>query len=267
MQPSGDAVLLTPSGTVVWETGTTGNPGAHLSVTKAGDLKVFSPTGTQLFPALSPPPPPPPPPPSGLAKNIVAIANGQDQNAAKVAETPDGSNCNPYTAFFTRGNVNSDLGGSCPTINGVHMRAESWCSDFAQWVWLNAGAQTDGITGWSFTFVDYGIRHGTFKKGATNNPQPGDAVVFGDYGSRYGSHVGIVTAVKNGKIQMTSGNWGNAVIITPFFDPTSDPGAGYPIIGYISPVAIGTAKATSLHASVTTRSVSQAQINSQDHGR
>ena len=199
------------------------------------------------------PPPPPPPPPASLATQIVAIAKGQDQTAAAVAETPMGSNCNPYTAHFGRGQS-----GGCPSGTS----AEAWCSDFANWVWQAAGAQIGGLSGWSYSFADYGRAHGTWKLGAANNPQPGDAIVFGDESQHYGSHVGIVVAVRGSMIKMTSGNWGNAVTTTDFFDPTGPTGAGYPIIGYSSPVAIG---AASPH--VATRAVTQAEIDSQDQGR
>jgi CHAP domain len=201
---------------------------------------------------------PPPPPPPTLAATIVAIAQGQDQFAAKVAETPAGSNCNPYTAYWGRGVSKGCAGGTS---------AEAWCSDFAQWVWVNAGADVSGISGWSYSFVDNGIAHGTFKPGATNNPQPGDAVVFGDAKTKYGSHVGIVTAVNGaGQIDMVSGNWQDAVMDSGFFDPAGPNGAGYPIIGYITPVAQGSGAlrpATTLAPS----QVSQAEINTQDQGR
>ena len=203
------------------------------------------------------PPPPPPPPPPSIAAQIVAIAKGQDQTAAAVVETPKGSQCNPYTAHFGRGTT-----VGCPSGTA----GEAWCSDFAGWVWQAAGAQIGGLTGWSYTFADYGRAHGTWKPGATNDPQPGDAVIFGDESHHYGSHVGIVVAVREGKIKMTSGNWEDAVITTGFFDPTTDVGAGYPIIGYASPVAIGAAvrhAAVPRAASVPT----QAQIDSQDQGR
>lgn len=200
---------------------------------------------------------PPPPPPPTLPASIVAIAQGQDQNGAKVAETPAGSNCNPYTAYWGRGSST----GCAPGTS-----AEAWCADFAEWVWANADADVAGIDGWSYSFVDYGIAHGTFKAGATNDPQPGDAVVFGDAATQYGSHVGIVTAVNGaGQIDMVSGNWGDAVIDAGFFNPAGPNGAGYPIIGYVSPVA---ASSGSLRpsAKVSAPAVSLAEINTQDQG-
>ena len=207
-------------------------------------------------PRFIPPPPPPPPPPT-LAATIVAIAQGQDQFAAKVAETPAGSNCNPYTAYWGRGN---------PTNCAPGTSAEAWCSDFAQWVWVNAGADVTGINGWSYSFVTFGKAHRTFKRGPTNNPQPGDAVVFGDAKAKYGSHVGIVTAVNGaGQIDMVSGNWGDAVMDSGFFDPAGPNGAENPIIGYITPVAQGSG-ALRPASTLTPLQVSQDEINTQDQG-
>ena len=226
--------------------------GAGIQITSAPAIANRAGTPAVYAARYLPPPPPPPPPPS-LATQIVAIAKGQDQTAAAVAETPMGSNCNPYTAHFGRGQS-----GGCP--GGTS--AEAWCSDFANWVWQAAGAQIGGLSGWSYSFADYGRAHGTWKLGAANNPQPGDAIVFGDESQHYGSHVGIVVAVRGSLIKMTSGNWANAVITTDFFDPSGPTGAGYPIIGYSSPVAIGQA---SPH--VVSRPVTQAQIDSQDLGR
>ena len=203
-------------------------------------------------------PPPPPPPPPTLASQIVAIAKGQDQTAAAVAETPMGSNCNPYTAHFGRGQTTG-----CPAGTA----AEAWCSDFATWDWQAAGAQIGGLSGWSYSFADYGRAHGTWKLGATNNPLPGDAVVFGDESTHYGSHVGIVVAVRaDGEIKMTSGNWSDAVFTTGFFDPRGPSGARYPIIGYTSPVAVGAASPHLASGSETISSVTQAEINTQDLG-
>ena len=237
--------------------------GGGISITSAPVISTRA-GGPAVFASryLPPPPPPPPPPPSSLATTIVSIAKGQDQTAAKVAEVPMGTNCNPYTGHFGRGDPSG-----CPAGSS----AEAWCSDFANWVWQQAGAQIGGLTGWSYTFANYGRAHGTWKLGATNNPQPGDAIIFGDESQHYGSHVGIVVAVRDGQIKMTSGNWANAVITTGFFDPAGDTGAGYPIIGYSSPVAVGGASAKLLAPKAALPSMSPTitldMINSQDQGR
>lgn len=244
------------------------DPGAGFLSVTATDVSSQGATGVKIagapsladlggVPAAFAPRYTPPPPPPSLTVTIVAIAQGQDQYAAKVAETPAGSNCNPYSASWGRG-IST---GCAPGTS-----AEAWCSDFAEWVWANAGADVAGINGWSYSFVDNGIAHGTFKAGATNNPQPGDAVVFGDAATKYGSHVGIVTAVNGaGQIDMVSGNWGDAVMDSGFFDPAGSNGAGYPIIGYVTPVA-GSTNALRPLSSMAPSGISLAQINTQDHG-
>ena len=176
-------------------------------------------------------------------------------------ENPPHSNCNAFTAYFGRGSSTGN--GGVPCAPGT--AAESWCSDYANWVWLNAGAGVTGITGWSFTYVRWGIVHGTFKQGATNDPQPGDAVVWGDMSQSYGSHVGTVVAVRaDGWINVVSGNDGNdSVGISGFFNPVGDTIDGYPIVGYTSPLAAGIA-AIEGGASVLGPTPTQAQINTQD---
>src|SRR5271155_1379332 len=136
-----------------------------------------------------------PPPPT--ARAIVQLAESQDQYNAGIQETPRDSNCNPYTGFFGRGST----AGCAPGL-----AAEEWCSDFAQWVWLNAGINTNGIGAWSFTFVDWAVAHGAaWQPGATNDPEPGDAVIWGTLGGGgYGAHVGIVVAVNGGDIDVVS---------------------------------------------------------------
>jgi len=254
MQTDGNAVLYTSEGAVAWQSATAGHPGSRLTIA-GGTLQVLDGDGAVLWP-------PPPPPVTTLASAIVTLAKSQDQNKAKVSETPMGSNCNPYTSEL-RGDPG--LIGTCPIVNGVQYRHEAWCSDFAQWVWLHAGADTKGITAWSFTFVNYGRNHGTFKKGALNNPQPGDAVVFGDYGRSYGSHVGIITGVRGDLLQMVSGNWGGAVGRTKWEDAAAlAQEAQYPIIGYITPAAAGASQPRG--PLVASPRITQRQIDSQDQG-
>jgi hypothetical protein len=176
------------------------------------------------------------PPPPAVVQAVVAAAEGQDQNGLAVTETPPGSNCNPYSAYWGRGSASGCTVGTL---------SEEWCSDFAQWVWAAAGIDTSGINGWAFTFVGWGQQHtGAWEPGATNNPQPGDAVVWGDMASSYAIHVGIVVGVSQGQIDVVSGNSGppidaagdvDAVWDSGYFDPSTSSIGGYPIIGYVSP--------------------------------
>jgi hypothetical protein len=210
------------------------------------------------------------PPPSQQVAQVVALAEGADQNNAAVVETPPGSNCNPYTAYFGRG---SSVGCAPGTS------AEEWCSDFAQWVWTAAGIPTTGIDGWSYSFVTWGQAHaGAWQPGDDNNPQAGDAVIWGDLSSTYGVHVGIVVGVSQGMIDVVSGNAGppidaqgdvDAVWDSGYFDPTTSTVAGYPIIGYVAPVGWGGVNSHALSASLhaLTKAQLKSRIAKQDGGK
>ena len=69
------------------------------------------------------------------------------------------------------------------------------------------------LTSWAQSFLDYGVRYGTFRARATGfPPRPGDAVVFNlDPSNRNGrliDHVGIVTGVSGGTLYTIEGNTG-----------------------------------------------------------
>ncbi|MGC0313494.1 CHAP domain-containing protein [Kitasatospora acidiphila] len=141
---------------------------------------------------------------------------------------------------------------------------EYWCADFAMWVWENSGFYTGGLDAAAASFQTYGFNNGTQHTSTTYNPQPGDAV---EYGSIYDSsihHVGIVTAANSdGSITTANGDWdgttgtgsmagfavsSHVASITISAgqkavgdEPSSvDPGDGYYIVGYTTPVASGT---------------------------
>jgi hypothetical protein len=147
----------------------------------------------------------------------------------------------------------NSLGGtgyesSC-TGNGG--QPEYWCSDFARWVWKNAGADVDGLTAAAGTFYCYGQEHGTL----SNTPHVGDAVVYNYQGNCWASHVALVTKVNpDGTIVTVSGNWGGQDGSQAHFSSTSSvkvnqpayPGVvgqvsstmGYKISGFISPAGM-----------------------------
>ena len=263
----------------LWYTGTGGNPGAVAQITNDGTLKVLSASGTVLWPVVVPP--------TTVAQRIVSIANSQDQNPGgkAIVETPAGSNCNPFTGYFGRGvsqyGSTTVNGKSVPLNCAAGTRAEAWCADFAQWVWTQAGAVTAGLNAMSYSFLQYGQANGTFHAATpTYLPKLGDAVIFGS--GNYGSHVGIVTGVNTAlnEFQMTSGNWGNAVIqtsMTPLSQwlDSNRNGASYGILGYASPLAASGSLKPALRAALAPAAASvpgassvitQAMINSQDLG-
>jgi len=127
--------------------------------------------------------------------------------------------CDPYTTLV--GNPHG-LGGCGDTVsngswfNGVETINEEWCSDFAKWVWEEAGVESD--------LGDLGPLSGTFYTWAedqgenlsfNNTPQVGDAVLFYTPGysiNQTGAvvHVGIVTSVNsNGSVDLVNGDFIN----------------------------------------------------------
>ncbi len=204
--------------------------------------------------------------PIALGARIVLTAASQDQNGAKVVETPLNSNCNPYTAFFARGTTTGCKTGTA---------AEEWCSDFAQWVWTKAGVNTTGITGYSFSFVNWGEAHGTFKPGATNNPKVGDAVVWGVMKGGIGDHVGLIAGVKGNLIDVIAGNAGPVdaqgsvvnVWDSGYIPETTTVTGTDSIVGYISPLTPNTAAEARRPAPGLNAAALAAAIARQDGGR
>ena len=192
--------------------------------------KVDRRTGRALMQALVVPAATPAPSGDVRAK-IVSAAAGQ----LGVGETPHGSNCQPY--------------GPC----------EAWCADFATWVWRQAGVPGIGRIAWVPDLVTWGKRHGSWKPGYDNDPQPGDMVIFS------GQHVGLVERVlPSGAISIIAGNTGtNDVARRGPASPANGTAMGPAAIsGYVSPVAVtAVAPAT---ASKALRAPTPAQMAAQD---
>src|SRR5436305_2158886 len=144
---------------------------------------------------------------SDVRSKIVAIARSQ----LGQGEHPSGSNCTKF--------------GPC----------EEWCADFATWVWRQAGVGNIGRIAWVPDLPLWGRRHGSWKPGYNNNPQPGDMVIFS------GLHVGLVERVTAGTITIIAGNTSTNNVARR--GPAS-PARGYAmgpaaISGYVSPVPVG----------------------------
>lgn len=171
--------------------------------------------------------------PTPLLRRIVLRASSFDQQHRGFQTTPHDSNCNPFSAAFGRGSSGGCARGSA---------AEEWCSDFAAFVWQTSGIPTAGITGWSATFVTWGVAHHRAQLGTRFHARPGDAIVWGQRSPLYGQHVGIIVSVQGKYLDIVSGNsdgdfpgfgsgvwrWG------PFVGSTSRV-YGYPILGIVSP--------------------------------
>jgi len=240
LQNDGNIVLYTSNGTAVWATGTHSSHALTLSMQNDGNLVAYDGTTARWSTGTD------------VAAQVVALATSK----IGYKTNPSNTDCNYFTWTFPgRGN---------PAGCGYQTRAEAWCSDFANWVWANAGAGINGLTAYSYSFVTWGQQHGTFKAGPTNNPQPGDAVVWATSPTN-SAHIGTVMAVRNdGWIKVISGNDGNGQVggQNNWFNPATSSIDGDPIIGYTSPLASALA-ASRGGAPIYTPPVSQAQIDAQ----
>ena len=239
VQGDGNVVLYRPGGIAVWSTKTFASSVVNLAMQVDGNLVLYQ--GSRALWSTG----------TDIAYEVLQLAISQ----IGYTTNPSSTDCNVFTWSLGRG---STWGCASQTS------AEAWCSDFANWVWKNAGAGYNGLTAYSYSFVTWGQQHGTFKAGPTNNPQPGDAVVWA-ISPTNSAHIGTVLAVRNdGWIKVISGNDGNGQVggQNNWFNPTTSRIDGDPIIGYTSPLAYAVA-ASRGGAPIYTPPVSQAQINAQ----
>ncbi|MFF2195024.1 FG-GAP-like repeat-containing protein, partial [Streptomyces sp. NPDC058157] len=77
---------------------------------------------------------------------------------------------------------------------------ESWCADFAKWVWAQNGVDVSGLTPAAGSFAEYGT-------GLHSTPKVGDAAVFNYNGAGYADHVSLVSSVNaDGTVSTIGGN-------------------------------------------------------------
>ena len=160
-----------------------------------------------------------------LGQRIAAIALSQ----AGVSDTPAvtsfaGVDCDPYSTLVAGFSANSD---GCGYDQGfrVENENEAWCSDFAKWVWQQAGVTADmnTLNAGSVSFYDWGLDQGETMPADGGTPAVGDAIVFFPPGTitpaSYADHVGIVTAVNaDGTIDMVNGDFLGAANISAQYD-------------------------------------------------
>jgi peptidoglycan hydrolase-like protein with peptidoglycan-binding domain len=176
-------------------------------------------------------PPPGGVPPSGdMGAAIASVATAQLNNSARNHEI-GGYNCNYYSTALGVGST-----GLCS--NG--WRTESWCADFAKWVWRQAGANVGGLNPAAASFYQYGRSHGTWHGGT---PRVGDAVVFGlTPDGAWAEHVGLVVAVGSGSFTMISGNTTNpATGLQTIVGQVTLADSGGGISGFTDPVTVAPA--------------------------
>ena len=143
-------------------------------------------------------------PASTTGQSIANIALSQ----VGVSDTPAvtsfaGVDCDPYSTMVGALSPNADGCGLDSNFN-LEDQNEAWCSDFAKWVWQQAGVTTDmnAINAGSGSFYDWGAAQHEPLPVDGGTPAPGDAVVFFPPGDivtpAYADHVGIVTRVNSG---------------------------------------------------------------------
>jgi hypothetical protein len=150
------------------------------------------------------------------------IAYQQLFDTSRNVEKPLGSNCNYYATYW-------GTGTAC--ANG--WRAESWCADFAKYVWRHAGASVVGLNASTESFRNYGIWHGTWHP-TLAGIRPGDVAIFdddNDPSSTY--HLGVVAEVGASGVQIISGNVSDRITLHDinYGNFNGD------FIGYVAPVA------------------------------
>jgi hypothetical protein len=154
----------------------------------------------------------------GMAAKAIAEARSH------LGYTESGGKCNWFSSYWKRS-------GGC----------QAWCSDFVDYVWMKAGFDVTGITGYSGTIYDYGVARGTTKSRYSTAVRPGDAVLWGALGG-YSAHVGMVTAVNGDSVTVIHGNFeigpGGAGIVHESTLKSRDDqvGTGYGIYAFVSPV-------------------------------
>ncbi|HEY1705669.1 MAG TPA: PKD domain-containing protein [Trebonia sp.] len=150
--------------------------------------------------------------PADFGQAIAAIALSQVGHTGSPATDSFNVDCDPYSTMVAGFSGDSDGCGYDSTYN-VTDENETWCSDFAKWVWEKAGItdDLDTINAGAVSYYQWATAHGQSPEPDTGTPQAGDSVLFfspGEFPS-FADHVGIVTAVNaDGSINMVNGDFG-----------------------------------------------------------
>jgi hypothetical protein len=140
----------------------------------------------------------------------------------------DGVDCDPYSTMDGPPTPNANGCGVNPNFKLVN-EDDEWCSDFAKWVWQQAGVTADinTLNAGADSFYLWGSQQGEPLTVDSGSPAVGDAVVFYEPGaittSTYADHVGIVTAVNaDGTISMVNGDFLGSTNISVQYDTDID---------------------------------------------
>ncbi|MGW7318408.1 FG-GAP-like repeat-containing protein [Streptomyces sp. NPDC054854] len=134
--------------------------------------------------------------------------------------------------------AHKQVGNTCGSYYGCNYPT-AWCSEFARWVWGQAGAEhVSELDPRAVSFYEYGAKYGTFH----SVPQVGDAVIYDTDGSATDgevNHVNLVVKVSadGTKIQTVGGNESGGVRWRDWFswqNNASPVGAGR-VVKFIGP--------------------------------
>lgn len=160
-----------------------------------------------------------------LGQDIAGIALSQvGVGVAPVMPTFGTVDCDPYSTLVGAQSPNADGCGFNTNFN-IQNQNEAWCSDFAKWVWQQAGVTVDmnALNAGSVSFYDWGLDQGETLVPDTGTPAVGDAIVFFPPGTitptRFADHVGLVTGVNaDGTINMANGDFAGGPDISVQYD-------------------------------------------------
>lgn len=160
-------------------------------------------------------------PPSSQITVEKPVGGISTQNASYSGECDTAGSANPATVGKILEIARAELAKKPVAFDSTVMkyttgRSEAWCADFVSWVYKEAGVPfTGGNNGWQIPaaggMAAWFKQHGSF---VTENPQPGDVVVFGLNGS-YADHVSIVEKVSGSTITTIGGNESNTILNLP----------------------------------------------------
>ncbi len=160
-----------------------------------------------------------------VGQRIADIALGQIGVGVTPAMPDFGTvDCDPYSTLVGAQSPNAD-GCGLNSNFGIENQNEAWCSDFAKWVWQQAGVTVDmnTLNAGSVSFYDWAVDQKQDVTPDTGTPAVGDAVVFFPPGTitptTYADHVGIVTGINSdGTINMANGDFAGDADIDVQYD-------------------------------------------------
>ncbi|ACU76287.1 PKD domain containing protein [Catenulispora acidiphila DSM 44928] len=131
--------------------------------------------------------------------------------------------CDPYSTLVAGFSSDSDGCGFDSSFN-VRNQNETWCADFAKWVWQQAGVTADmnTLNAGAVSFHTWAVHQGQNPQANSGTPEPGDAVLFyspGRLPNGFADHVGLVSAVHpDGSIDMVNGDFSGGAAVNVQYD-------------------------------------------------